>query len=80
MFDVGLHERVAEADKINGVGWKAYLAASPKAMYVLGPAHPRSVLVARMTILTPQQQPVPVLHVESVAAQFQRRVEMQPGV
>lgn len=54
--------------------------ASPQAMYVLWAAHPRGVIVTRVTILTPQQPAVPVLNMEPVAVHHQRRVETQPGV
>ncbi len=79
MFKIGPHQRLADARKIDRVGGKADFPARTKPMYMLGSVHPRSVLVAGMTIVAPQEPPVAVLHVEAVLVNHQCGIEVQPG-
>lgn len=77
VVEVGLHQCIAHACKVDGVGRQTDLMVSSHPMDVVEPAHSGLVLVARMTVVAPQQTVDRVANLEAVLQHRQIGLEQQ---
>lgn len=78
VFEVRLDEGLTDREEIDGAIGAADFDTTTATVNMFGSAHPRSILVAGMAVVTPQQPPVRVLDVEPILLHLQVRGDMQP--